>query len=64
MILTDAEVDLVRQWFNALEDTTPEFLEAADYDLGRRIALRLGTRIPSPPLTKVQHAQMFDSRKS
>ena len=53
------EIDLLRQWFNALEDVTPEFLEPADYTLAQRIALHLGTRLPSPRLSPEQHAAMF-----
>ncbi|USN13896.1 hypothetical protein PAPPERLAPAPP_02220 [Brevundimonas phage vB_BpoS-Papperlapapp] len=59
MIFSDEEIDLLRQWFNALEDVTPEFLEEADYDLARRIATRLRTRLPSPRLTPEQRSAMF-----
>lgn len=37
MQLTDQELNLIRQWFNAVEDLAPEYLEPADRELGKRI---------------------------
>jgi len=37
MVFTLEELNLIRQWFNAVEDVTPEYLEDADRKLGKRI---------------------------
>lgn len=34
---TAQELNLVRQWFNAVEDVAPEYLKTADFELGNRI---------------------------
>lgn len=34
--LTDHEMNLVRQWYNALNDLNPTYLEKADHALGKR----------------------------
>ncbi len=34
---TDDELNLIRQWFNVVEDLAPEYLEQPDRDLGKRI---------------------------
>lgn len=46
---TAAEADLLRQWFNAVEDVAPKFLELADYELAIKLARLLGTREPKVP---------------
>lgn len=46
---TREEIDLFRQWFDAVEDTqnpAAPYLEDADYALAGRIAEMLGTRAP------------------
>lgn len=35
--LTAQELNLVRQWFNAVEDVAPEYLTDADFELGQRV---------------------------
>ncbi len=42
--LTVQEIDLVRQWFHAVEDLNPAYLERADYQLALRIYQSLGMR--------------------
>jgi hypothetical protein len=37
MEFSEAELNLIRQWFNAVDDLAPEYLEQADRDLGKRI---------------------------
>lgn len=37
MQLTVEELNMIRQWFNAVEDMSPEYLEYADRELGKRI---------------------------
>lgn len=45
--LSSEQLDLIRQWFNAVQDLNPAYLEAADYDLAATIYADLGLRIPS-----------------
>ena len=47
MELTTEELDLVRQWFNAVQDLNPHYLEQPDYSLARKIYQRLGIQVPS-----------------
>lgn len=37
MTLTTDELNLLRQWYNAVCDLAPEYLEAPDHVLGKRI---------------------------
>ena len=43
--LTRGEIDLLRQWFNSLEDLNPHYLRRKDYKLAVRIHDHLGARI-------------------
>lgn len=45
--LTDAELELCRQWFDALQDTNGGYLDRADYVLAARLYRVLGMRVPS-----------------
>lgn len=47
MELMAEELELVRQWFNAVQDLNPHYLEKSDYELARKIYQRLGIRVPS-----------------
>ena len=40
--LTDAEIKLIWQWFNAIQDIAPQYLSKADYTLALRICCYLG----------------------
>lgn len=45
--LTEREkLNLYRQWFNAVQDLHPAYLEYADYALAKEIYERLGARVP------------------
>lgn len=37
MLFTFEELNMIREWFNVVEDVSPEYLEQRDKDLGRRI---------------------------
>jgi len=37
MLFTLEELNLIREWFNVVEDVSPKYLEQRDRDLGRRI---------------------------
>lgn len=43
--LSREDVDLLRQWFNAVFDLNQDYLEAKDHDLGRRIHEFLDVRV-------------------
>lgn len=40
------DMELCRQWFDAVQDLNPRYLERADYALARRLYTRLGMRVP------------------
>jgi hypothetical protein len=40
------QIDLFRQWFNAVQDLNSAYLTPADYQLARVIHERLGLRVP------------------
>lgn len=44
---TKAEVDLFRQWFNAIQDLDGGFLEDADYALAAKVAEFLALKPPA-----------------
>ena len=35
--ITDEELNLIRQWFNAVEDINQSYLEDKDYELNKKI---------------------------
>ena len=39
--LSKDELNLIRQWFNAVEDCAPDYLDKADYDLMEKIMSEL-----------------------
>jgi hypothetical protein len=47
MTLTGQELDLMRQWFDAVQDLNPDYLEAADYEMAAKIYKKLGMRVPN-----------------
>lgn len=47
MDLTTPDLNLMRQWFDAVQDVSPEYLEAKDFALARRLYERLGIRVPN-----------------
>lgn len=40
------DLDNIRQWFDAVQDTTPRYLEQHDYELASRIYLTLNLPVP------------------
>lgn len=40
------ELHLIRQWFDAVQDTNPKYLERADYLLARRLYEALEMLVP------------------
>jgi len=45
--LTLDELDLIRQWFNALQDLDDGYLEIDDFELARKIHDHIGIRTPN-----------------
>jgi hypothetical protein len=41
MELTPQELDLLRQWYNAVQDLAPEYLEPRDHALATKIMVAL-----------------------
>lgn len=46
MELSKQELHLIREWFDALEDTRPDYIDTADYALAKRIYEAAGMRVP------------------
>lgn len=40
------KLDLFRQWFDALQDVSPRYLEEEDYVLAKELYETLGFRVP------------------
>lgn len=53
-LLTNEETHLLRQWFNAVQDLNPAYLEAQDYVLAEKIIKSLGLRVPISISEKVK----------
>lgn len=51
---TAAELNLFRQWFNAVEDGSSEYLYAIDYMLYNKIQKILGNRIRKVHLDEIK----------
>lgn len=47
MEISESELQLVRQWFDAVQDLHPQYLERPDYFLARRVYEALSMRVPS-----------------
>jgi len=43
---TKEELNIIRQWFNAVQDLNAKFLEKDDYILAKNIHLALQARVP------------------
>jgi hypothetical protein len=43
---TDFELNLFREWFNAMQDIAPQTLEQADYILAEKVHMTLGREVP------------------
>lgn len=42
--LSKKEVDLLRRWYNAVQDLNPQYLEAKDHELAAKILTALGIK--------------------
>lgn len=47
MEFTKDEINLLRQWYNAVQDLSPEYLEPKDHELAAKILTALGMK-PRP----------------
>jgi hypothetical protein len=47
MDLTIEDLELIRQWFDSVQDTNGGYLDADDYRLAKRIYEHLGVRVPN-----------------
>ena len=44
--ISAADLELIRLWFEAVQDANRGYLERRDFELAERIYLRLGRRVP------------------
>ena len=58
MTFNNFEVNLMRQWFNALQDICPEYLIYGDYALAVRLHEQLGMQVPDGVLEKRDEVRM------
>lgn len=56
MQYTKEEADLFRQWFDFAQDVNPEFLEAKDYELAKKVYEDVGMRVPGSILEKLTNS--------
>ncbi len=49
---SNADADLARQWFDAVQDLNPQFLGKKDYVLAKKLYEKLGMRVPNSILEK------------
>lgn len=52
LALRQKDLHIVRQWFDAMQDSTPESLERADYRLARIVYEALEMRVPHSITTR------------
>jgi hypothetical protein len=45
-VVSRSYLELMRQWFNAVQDLNPDYLKKADYNLANEIYQALGYRTP------------------
>ena len=44
--LSEDDLHLFRQWFDSVQDVNPQYLEAKDYALAKKLYEHLGWRVP------------------
>lgn len=54
MNFSEEDLELFRQWFNAVEDLNPKYLERKDYLLAKKVLDELGVRAPKSMLEKLE----------
>lgn len=47
------QLEIVQQWFGAVQDLNPGFLEQRDYELAARIYEALGMRVPDSIVLRI-----------
>lgn len=50
--LSKDELHRIRQWFDAVQDTNPQYLERGDFLLARRLYEALEMRVPNSITTR------------
>lgn len=56
--ITPAQAERMRQWFDAVQDINPGYLEAADYELAARLYESLGLRVPNSIAAQLERARL------
>ena len=62
LALSENELDLIRQWFDAVQDLNAAYLETADYHLAKKIYSHLEMRIPNSVTIKCAEQNMWDGK--
>lgn len=52
MEISPKELEIIRQWFDCLQDTNPGYLTPEDYQLAKRIYDLRGIRVPDSIVVK------------
>jgi len=55
--LSADEVHLVREWFDSVQDLSPDYLEPRDYTLAQRVYEAVGMRVPNDVSEKASDTQ-------
>ena len=59
---TVEDLDLMRQWFLAIYDVNPVFLEYKDYELGIRLIKACGDRVSNKMIEDFRKSKLFRNR--
>lgn len=60
LTLDNRELNLIRQWFDSVQDVNPNFLEIKDYNLASKIYINLGIRVPKSIMQQLNKSQEID----
>jgi hypothetical protein len=50
--LTSGDLELIRQWFDSVQDLNEGYLDTEDFELAKKIYERLGVRVPNSIIKK------------
>lgn len=53
LVLTRVQINIVRQWFDSIQDTLPKYLEYDDYKLAAAMYEYLDMRVPNSITTEL-----------
>lgn len=47
LLLTEQDIGLIRQWFEVVQDVSPEYLNKHDYELAKKVYEAVGLVVPN-----------------